>query len=283
MPTTATTITKDFLDRTVIVTGASRGIGKAIALSLAAHGANVVVAAKTTDDSAQKLKGTIHDTASEIEAIGGQALAVPLDVRDDQAIAAMIAATVARFGRIDALVNNAGAIRLEPVAALSPERFDLLWQVNVRAAYACAHYAIPHLRNSDRAHILNLSPPLNLAPHWLAGKTGYTITKYGMSMLTLGLAQEVAAAGIAVNALWPKTAIATAAIAWLLGESALKATRHPAIVADAVLAILRSPVDRYQGQLLTDEEVLGAEGVQDFTAYAVAPGTPLLPDFYIDP
>lgn len=268
--------------RTVVITGASRGIGAAIALRLAREGANLVLAAKTIDDTDQPLKGTILSVAEEVEAAGGKALPVQVDVRDEDQVAGMAAQAVERFGGIDALINNAGAIKLMPVEQLPVKRFDLLWQINVRAAYMCAHHCIPHLRRSRHAHIINMSPPVSLEPHWLGGKTGYTITKYGMSMLTIGLAEELREAPVAVNSLWPRTTIATAAVEWLGGEALMNSSRTPEIMADAVHAIVTTAPSELTGQTLIDEDLLRARGVSDFERYAVAPGTPLTPDFYIE-
>jgi len=268
--------------RTAIVTGSSRGIGAAIARRLGEAGCNVVVAAKTVDDTDQKLKGTIHSVAEEVEELGGNALAFQLDAREESVIEAMVEATVEHFGGLDILVNNAGAIKLLPVAQMPVKRFDLLWQLNVRAPYACAHHCVPHLRASDNAHIVNMSPPISLETHWLSGKTGYTISKYGMSMLTMGLADEVKSAGIAVNSLWPRTTIATAAVEWLGGESFMQRSRKPEIMADAVYEIVSTPSDGFTGQTLIDEELLRERGVEDFEKYAYAPGHDLMPDFYIE-
>lgn len=268
--------------KTVVITGASRGIGAACAERLAREGANLVLAAKTLDDSGQHLKGTLLQVASAIEAAGGQALAVQVDVRDEAQVESMVARAVERFGRIDALINNAGAIKLAPVERLPVKRFDLLWQVNVRAAYTCSHNCIPHLRAAGGGHIINMSPPVSLATHWLEGKTGYTITKYGMSLLTLGMAEELRAARIAVNSLWPRTTIATAAVDMLGGEALMSASRTPEIMADAVYAIVSSDPATLTGRLLVDEDFLRECGQTEFDHYAVTPGATLTPDFYIE-
>ncbi len=270
-------------DRTLFVTGASRGIGLAIALRAARDGARIIIAAKT-DTPHPKLPGTIHTAAAAIEAAGGRALPVVCDVRDDDQIAAAVARGVAAFGGIDMLVNNASAISLTGTEATEAKRFDLMQQVNARATFLCAKHAIPHLRRSDRAHILTLSPPLNLDPRWLGPHIAYTLAKYGMTLVTLGLAAELRRDGIAANCLWPRTTIATAAVANLLGGEAIMArSRRPEIVADAAHAILtRDPRD-ITGQCRIDDEVLAGQGVTDLARYAVTPGASLMPDFFLDP
>lgn len=267
--------------RVVFVTGGSRGIGRAIALRCARDGASVVVAAKTSDPH-PKLEGTIHSVAGEIEAAGGNALAIQLDVRDEQQIDAAIARTVGHFGRLDAVVNNASAISLTPTLQTGMKRFDLMFSVNVRATFAVSRSAIPHLEQSDNAHILTLSPPLNLNPKWFAQHLAYTMSKYGMSMCTLGLSAELRKAGIAVNSLWPRTAIATAAIEMLLSSDGLRASRKPEIVADAAWAILTRDSRSYTGNFAIDDEVLLEEGITDLDQYAVTPGAQLIPDFFLD-
>lgn len=270
--------------QTLFITGASRGIGKAIALRAARDGANVIVAAKTAEPH-PKLDGTIHTAAAEIEAAGGQALAVQLDARDEDAVSAAIAQAVERFGGIDVVVNNASAISLTDTPNTPMKRFDLMMGVNVRATFAVTQAALPHLKASAKAgrhpHILTLSPPLNLDPRWFGGHVAYTISKYGMSMCVLGWAEEFADDGIAANALWPKTTIATAAVQNLLGgQMMVDASRTPEIVADAAHAVLTS--DGVTGQFLIDEDVLRAAGVTDFGGYAVVPGTTeFVPDLFL--
>ena len=270
--------------QTLFITGASRGIGKAIALRAARDGANVVVAAKTAEPH-PRLDGTIHTAAAEIEAAGGQALAVQLDARDEDAVAAAVAAAVERFGRIDVVVNNASAISLTDTPNTPMKRFDLMMGVNVRATFAVTAAALPHLKASARAgrhpHILTLSPPLNLDPRWFGSHVAYTISKYGMSMCVLGWAEEFADDGIAANALWPKTTIATAAVQNLLGgQMMMDASRTPEIVADAAHAVLTS--DGVTGQFLLDEDVLRDAGVTDFSGYAAVPGTTeFVPDLFL--
>jgi citronellol/citronellal dehydrogenase len=267
--------------RTLLITGASRGIGRAIALRAARDGANVVIAAKTSEPHA-RLPGTIHTVAAEVEAAGGRALAIQLDVRDEAAIAAAIGAAASRFGGLDILVNNASAIGLTPTLATPAKRLDLMFGVNVRGTFLCSQAAIPHLKNAANPHILNLAPPLSMKAKWFAGHTAYTISKYGMSMCTLGMAEELKADGIAVNSLWPLTTIATAAVEFNFPEAVLRASRDPSIMADAAHAILCKASRSYTGNFCIDEDVLRAEGVTDFDRYAVTPGTPLFKDLYIE-
>ncbi|SME89312.1 citronellol/citronellal dehydrogenase [Tistlia consotensis] len=268
--------------RTILVTGASRGIGRAIALRAAAEGANVVIAAKS-DVAHPKLPGTIHSVAEEVRAAGGRALAVKLDVRDEASIAATVEATAEAFGGLDAVVNNAGAIRLEPAARLELKRFDLLHQVNTRALLAVTKAALPLLEASDNPHVLSLSPPLNLEPRWLAPYIPYTVTKYAMTLLTMGLAEELRDKGIAVNTLWPRTTIATAAVRFEVGEALIERSRTPAIVADAACLILSAPATELTGQTLIDEDLLRRFGETDFERYRNGPpGAELALDLFID-
>jgi citronellol/citronellal dehydrogenase len=269
--------------KTLFITGASRGIGLAIGLRAARDGANVVVAAKTVEPH-PKLAGTIHSAAAEIEAAGGAALALACDVRSEEQIDAAVAAAVARFGGIDVVVNNASAIRLGGTAQVDAKAFDLMQSIGPRATYLVTRAALPHLIASAKAnrnpHVLTLSPPIALGSKWLGGAPAYALKKYGMSLLTLGFAAEFRAQGIAANALWPKTTIATAAVQNLLGgEAMIRASRTPAIVADAAYAILTS--DR-SGECLIDEDVLRDAAITDFAGYAVAPGTPLAEDIFLD-
>lgn len=269
--------------RTVFITGGSRGIGRAIALACAREGANVVIAAKT-DTPHPKLPGTIHSVAEEVEAAGGRALALVLDVRDENAVKAKIDEAGAHFGGIDALVNNAGAIQLQGVEQLAVKRYDLMHQVNARAVFNCSQAALPWLKKSAQGHILSLSPPLNLAPKWFAQYGAYTTTKYAMTMLTMGMAEEFKRYGIAVNALWPKTLISTAAIEHGVGGAAMMAQgRKPDIMADAAVAILNRTQETLTGQALIDEDMLRQDGVTDFEGYRYAAGDkPLLPDLFLD-
>ncbi len=268
-------------DRVVFITGGSRGIGRAIALRCARDGAKVVVAAKTAEPH-PKLEGTIHTVAKEIEEAGGQALPVQTDARDDDQVKAAIDLTVETFGGLDIVVNNASAISLTSTLDTPMKKFDLMFSVNVRATYAVSRTAIPHLMKSANPHILTLSPPLNLNPKWFKNHVAYTMSKYGMSMCTLGMAEEFKRHGIAVNSLWPRTAIATAAIEMLLEAAGLDASRTPEIMADAAHAILTRDSESYTGNFAIDDDVLAEEGVTDFDKYANKPGTPLLPDFFLD-
>jgi len=276
--------------KTVFITGGSRGIGLAIAVRAAQDGANVVIAAKTAEPN-EKLPGTIYTAAAEIEragaARGAQALPLVCDIRDEEAVRAAVDAAVERFGGIDILVNNASAISLTGTLATPMKRVDLMFSINVRGTFLCSQACLPHLRKSAAAgrdpHILTLSPPLNLDPKWFRPHVAYTIAKYGMSMCVLGMAEEFRPDGIGVNALWPRTIIATAALAMLPGlASQLDMTRKPEIMADAAHVVLTSDPRTMTGQFLIDEEVLGRTGVSDFDRYAVVPGTPLLPDLFID-
>jgi citronellol/citronellal dehydrogenase len=272
---------KTLAGRTLFITGASRGIGREIALIAARDGANVAVAAKTAEPH-PKLAGTIHTVAAEIEKAGGKALALQLDVRDEAAIAQAVAQTAQRFGGLDILVNNASAISLTPTALTPAKRFDLMMSVNARATFLCSQACIPYLKKSTNAHILNLSPPLGMKPKWFAGHVAYTMSKYGMSMCTLGMAEELKRDGIAVNSLWPRTTIATAAVEVHFPAEILRASRHAAIMADAAHAILTSDARANTGNFYIDEEVLKREGVTDFARYAVTPGVPLYQDLFVE-
>jgi citronellol/citronellal dehydrogenase len=273
----------DLKGKTLFITGASRGIGKAIALRAAADGANIVIAAKTAEPH-PKLPGTIYTAAAEIEAAGGKALPLVVDIRFEEQIAAAVEQTVATFGGLDILVNNASAIQLTGTEATPMKRYDLLQSVNARGTFACSQAAIPHLRRAANPHILNLSPPLNLDPKWFAGHLAYTMSKYGMSLCVLGMAAELAGDGIAVNALWPRTVLATAALAALPMPVPVAHCRKPEIMADAAHALLTrdSRAAGGSGNFHLDDEVLAAEGVTDLSRYAMEPGAPLLPDFFVD-
>jgi len=269
--------------KTVFITGGSRGIGRAIALACARDGANVVIAAKS-DQPHPKLPGTIHTVAEEIVAAGGQALALKLDVQDEAAVKTAMDTAGNHFGGIDCLVNNAGAIRLQGVAKLPVKRYDLIQSVNARAVFVCSQAALPWLEQSSHGHILSLSPPLNMNPKWFAQYAPYTLSKYGMSMLTLGMAEEFRKQAIAVNSLWPRTLIATAAIEFEVGgPEMMRRGRKPAIMADAALALLRRPPTETTGQCLLDEEVLQQEGITDFSHYRQDPDGPeLMTDLFLD-
>lgn len=266
--------------KTLFITGASRGIGLAIALRAARDGANVVIAAKS-EVANPKLPGTIHSAAEAVAAAGGQALAVRCDIREEDQVKAAVAATVDRFGGLDILVNNASAIWLRGVLDTPMKRFDLMQQVNARGAFLCSQACLPYLLKSANPHILTLAPPPNLDPKWWRPHTGYTLAKMGMSFVTLGLAAEFGPRGVAVNALWPKTVIATDALNMIPGVQAARC-RKPGIVADAAHAVLTRASDALSGRFLIDEEVLREAGVTDFTDYAVEPGQPLLPDLFLD-
>jgi citronellol/citronellal dehydrogenase len=273
-------VERSLAGRTVLVTGASRGIGRAIALRAARDGANVVIVAKTSEPH-PRLPGTIHSVAQEVEAAGGRALPLALDVRDAGAIEAAVARAVETFGGLDVLVNNAGAIRLTGTLDTPVERFDLMWAVNARATFACSRACLPHLLRADNAHVLTLSPPISRDPKWLAPHAAYTLSKYGMSLLVLGMAAEFAADGVAFNALWPRTVIATAALAMLGDRVKPENCRSPEIVADAAHAIVTRDSRACTGHLLLDEDVLREEGVTDFERYGVDPSSPLTPDLFI--
>lgn len=264
---------------TVFITGASRGIGKAIALKAAKDGANIVIAAKTTQ-AHPKLPGTIYTAAEEIEAAGGKALPCIVDVRDEQQISNAVEKAVEKFGGIDVLVNNASAISLTNTLETPTKRVDLMMNVNTRGTYLTSKACIPHLKKSKIAHILNLSPPLNLNPLWFKQHCAYTIAKYGMSMCVLGMAEEFKGE-IAVNALWPKTAIHTAAMDMLGGSGIESQCRKVDIIADAAYSIFKKPKS-FTGNFIIDENILKEEGIKDFDVYAIKPGHPLLPDFFLD-
>lgn len=267
--------------KTVFITGGSRGIGKAIALRLAKEGANIVIAAKTTE-AHPKLEGTIFSAAKEIEALGAKALAIQLDVRDEEQIKKAVQQTVDTFGGIDVLINNASAIGLTPTEHTEAKRFDLMHSINVRGTFLMCKACIPYLKKSSNAHILTLSPPLDMSPKWFAPHLAYTLSKYNMSMIVLGLAEELKGK-VGANALWPKTTIATAAVQNLLGgDYLIQRSRTPEIVADAVFAILSKPSAECTGNFFIDEEVLQREGVNDFSHYAVNPANPLQNDLFIN-
>lgn len=258
-------------DKVIIITGASRGIGRAMAIRFAQEGATIVIAAKS-DQPHPKLPGTIHTVAKEVEEAGGKAIPVQLDVRKEIAIKKLCDQIGEQFGRVDAVVNNAGAISLTNVENTSPKRYDLMQQVNSRAVYCFAHYALPYLKKSDNPHILSLSPPVNLDVKWLKDYSPYSLSKYGMSILSRGIAEEFKPYGIAVNTLWPETYIATAAIEFAVGnKETLNYARKPEIMADAAHVVLTHPSKNYTGLWLIDEQVLKAAKVTDFSQYAYNP------------
>jgi citronellol/citronellal dehydrogenase len=271
--------------KTLFITGASRGIGLAIATRAARDGANIVVAAKT-DQPNPKLPGTIHTAAREIEAAGGRALPLQVDIRDENAVAEAVKETVARFGGVDILVNNASAISLTSTLETPMKRFDLMFGVNVRGTFVCSQACIPHLKESAKAgrnpHILNLSPPLSMKARWFAPHVAYTMAKYGMSMCVLGMAEELRSSGVGVNALWPRTIIATAALN-LIPMADPRRGRKPDIMADAAHVILTSNSRERTGNFFIDDEVLASAGVSDLGKYAATPGNKdFLPDFFVD-
>lgn len=278
-------MTRSLAGKTLFITGASRGIGLAIAVRAAADGSNCVLIAKTTEPN-PKLPGTLGDAVAAVEAAGGRALAVPTDIRDEAAVAAAVAKAVEHFGGIDILVNNASAISLTPTPMTPMKRFDLMFGVNVRGTYCCTQAALPHLIASAKAgrnpHVLNMSPPLSMKEHWFSGHVAYTMAKYGMSECTLGHAGEFRPHGIAVNSLWPRTAIATAALQMIPGvDTAL--CRKPEILADAAWFILTRDAKACSGNFFIDDTLLAEEGVTDFDRYAVTPGnTRFIPDFFVD-
>ncbi len=267
-------------NKTIFITGATRGIGREIALRFARDGANIVVTGKTTEPN-PKLAGTIHSTAQEVEAAGGRALALQLDIRDDNAVAAAVRTAAEKFGGIDVLVNNASAISMTGTLATPPKRYDLMHQVDARGTFVCAQACVPHLLKAANPHILTLSPPLNMNPKWFRDHVAYTMAKYGMSMCTLGMSAEFAPQGIAVNSLWPRTTIATAAVEVFFPQ-AVAGSRKPAIMADAAHAIVVRDSRSTTGNFFIDEEVMRGEGVHDFEPYAVMPGTRLVNDLFLD-
>ena len=270
-----------FKNRTVVITGASRGIGKAIALKLAAEGANIVIAAKSVEEN-PKLGGTIFSAAKEIEEAGGRALPIQCDIRSEDQIKNVIEKTVETFGGIDILINNASAISLTSTEQTEAKRFDLMHSINVRGTFLMTRACIPFLKRSGNPHILTLSPPLNLDPKWFAHHVAYTLTKYNMSMMTIGWAAEFKKDKIAANALWPRTTIATAAVKNLLGGEALvNMSRSPEILADAAYYILQKSSTECSGNLFIDEDVLAKEGITDLEKYAVVPGGKLFNDLFV--
>lgn len=270
--------------KTLFISGASRGVGKAIALRAAADGANIVIAAKTAEPH-PKLPGTIYTAAEEIEAAGGKALPVVTDIRFEDQVRSAVSQAVTAFGRIDILVNNASAIDLSGTLALDMKHFDLMHQINLRGTYLCSKACIPYLFKAPNPHVLNLSPPLDMNPKWLAPHLGYTMAKYGMSMCAMGMAEEFRKDGIAFNTLWPRTLLDTAAVRNLLGGAhAASRGRSPEILAEAAYAIFNRPSRECTGNAFIDEDVLRAEGVNDFSRYRVDPNLPedeLLPDLFI--
>jgi citronellol/citronellal dehydrogenase len=266
--------------KTLFITGASRGIGLAIALKCARDGANIAIAAKT-DTPHPKLPGTIYTAAKEIEHAGGRALPLAVDVRDDEGVKAALARTADVFGGIDIVVNNASAIQRTPVAETDMKRFDLMHAINERGTFMVSKFALPHMAKAANPHILMISPPLDMQEKWFTGSTGYTMAKFGMSMVVLGLASELRERGIAVNALWPRTTIATSAIKMLGGDRLTAMSRKPEIVADAAYRVFGKPARAFTGKFLIDDSFLASEGVTDFETYRVDPSQKLAPDFFV--
>jgi citronellol/citronellal dehydrogenase len=267
--------------KTLFITGASRGIGLAIGLRAARDGANIVIAAKTAEPH-KKLPGTIFTAAEEVEKAGGQALPVVVDVREPESVKAAVDAAVERFGGIDVCVNNASAIQLTGTLATDIRRYDLMHQVNARGTFVVSRACIPHLLKASNPHVLMLSPPLDMSPRWFGSHVAYTMAKYGMSMCVLGMAEEFREQGVAFNALWPRTGIATAAIEFALaGEEGMKHCRTPDIIADAAYAIFNKPARACTGNFFIDDVLLYEEGERDFDKYRVDPTKPLMPDFFV--
>ena len=271
----------DLKNKRILISGASRGIGLTMAKRFAQDGASIAILAKTTEPH-PKLPGTIYTAAEEIEAAGGKALPLVCDIRFEDQVAASVAKAVEKFGGLDILVNNASAIMLTGTRDTPMKRYDLMHQVNVRGTYLCSQACLPHLEKGDNPHILMNAPPLNMNPRWFQNHVAYTMAKYGMSMCVLGMAPEFADLGIAVNALWPKTAIATSAINVIGGAEMMKRSRDPRIMADAAYAILTKKSTECTGNFFIDEELLTAEGVTDFDQYAHDPSVELAPDFFLD-
>ncbi|MBP9722577.1 MAG: NAD(P)-dependent oxidoreductase [Gammaproteobacteria bacterium] len=271
----------NFKNKTIVISGASRGIGRAIALKMAEQGANIVILAKTKEPHA-KLSGTIDTVAAEVAELGAKSLALQVDVRSEDQIAQAVKTAVDTFGGIDILVNNASAISLTKTLDTPAKRFDLMLGVNVRATFLCSQACLPYLVKSTNPHILTLSPPLSLKPKWFKDHVAYTISKYGMSMCTLGMAEEFKQAGVAVNSLWPQTTIATAAVEYNFPKEFLDASRTTDIMADAALVILSKNSREFTGNFCIDEKVLRETGVTDFDKYAVKPGKKLMTDLYVE-
>jgi citronellol/citronellal dehydrogenase len=268
--------------KTLFITGASRGIGLAIAKRAGEDGANVAIVAKTQEPH-PKLEGTVETAAAEVEAAGGKALALACDIRFEEQVEEAVRKTVEAFGGIDICVNNASALSLSPIGETTAKRFDLMMGINTRGTFLVTKACLPHLRKAENPHVLTLSPPLDLQPKWFAGHVAYSVAKYGMSLIVLGLAEELKRDGIAVNALWPRTTIATAAIRNVLGgEMVVRMSRKPEIVADAAWLVFQQPAKSFTGRFLIDDSFLHETGgVTDFARYSVVPGTPLAPDFFV--
>ncbi len=267
-------------NKVIIITGSSRGIGREIALRCARDGAKIVIAAKSVEEG--KLPGTIYSVAEEVKQAGGEALPVPVDLRSDETVIAMVEKTLSTWGKIDILINNAGGISMTSLETTPMKKVDLMLSLNLRAVLLCAHECIPHLKKAGGGHVLNLSPPLSYDPKWLANHTPYTISKYGMTLATLGLAEELREDKVAVNSLWPRTLVASAATKMLLGADAMSMCRTPEIMADAAYEILTTDPTQLTGQALIDEAFLRSRGYQDFEKYKVDPKGELGLDLYIE-
>lgn len=272
---------KSLKDKVIFITGASRGIGREIALRCARDGAKIIIAAKTAAPH-PKLEGTIYTVAKEVEAAGGVALPLLVDIRDETIVYESVAKAVDTFGGIDILVNNASALFIANTMNTPMKKFDLIFSVNVRGTYLCSQACIPHLMKSSNPHILNLSPPLNMDPKWFKDYVAYTMSKYGMSMCTLGMSAEFKSAGVAVNSLWPKTTVATAAVEFNFPKEVLQASRKPSIMSDAAHSILTSDSKLVTGNFFIDEDYLRTQGISNFDQYAMSPGAPLYPDVFVN-
>lgn len=270
-----------FKGKTVFITGGSRGIGKAIALKLASEGANIIIAAKTTEVN-PKLEGTIFSAVEEINKVGGNGLAVKCDIRSEEEIVAAVAEAIKTFGGIDILVNNASAINLAPVSLLPAKQYDLMQDINARGTYLVSRHCIPHLKKGNNPHIITLSPPLSLDKKWFSHFAPYTLSKFGMSMITMGMSEELKKDGVAANCLWPRTTIATAAVKNILGgEEMMLKSRKPEILADAAYFILQKNSRDVSGNFFIDDEVLATEGITDLSHYSVVPGAELMGDIFL--
>ncbi|HET6991537.1 MAG TPA: NAD(P)-dependent oxidoreductase [Bacteroidia bacterium] len=270
-----------FKGKTVFITGGSRGIGKAIALKLAADGANIIIAAKSTEEN-PKLGGTIFSAVDEINKAGGNGLAVKCDIREEEQVVAAVAAAVEKFGGINILVNNASAINLSPPSILPVKQYDLMADINSRGTYLVSRHCVPHLKKSSNGHIITMSPPLSLDKKWFSHFAPYTLSKFGMSMITFGLSEELKKDGVAANCLWPRTTIATAAVKNILGgEELMNKSRKPEILADAAYFILSKNSKEVTGNFFIDDEVLAKEGITDLSKYSQVPGAELMPDIFL--
>lgn len=272
---------KDFDGKTIFITGATRGIGLAIAKKLGTHGARIVVTGKTTEPH-PRLEGTISSAVESLHTLGADAIGIPMDIREEDQVKNAVESAASHFGGIDILINNASAIDLSDTLSLSMKRYDLMHQINTRGTFMASKYCLPWLLKSPNPHILTLSPPLNVSERWWGQHLAYTLAKYGMSLITRGLAEEFKEAGLGANALWPRTTIATAAIRNLLGgEEIIRMSRKPEIMADAAYHILKRNAREWSGHFFIDDEVLMSEGILDLSGYSVTPGSELMPDIFL--